>query len=118
MHVNIDAQPAKKPQVSMIKHPEFVELRNALVVSRVKVLNTEPPMTVTYTVDEGDKTSYAARTEHDCATNVSTLKYLAVYDSEMKLVEESTVEMELDIEPGSLGEAELTLACNNTKGTV
>ena len=105
--------------VTVVKHPAFTELRNDRIVSKVRVLESMPPVTLTFTTDEDDvKVSYAARTEHDCQARISTLKYLAVFNSD-ELVNESEVNVEIEVEPGSIGEAELVLACaTNPKGTV
>lgn len=102
--------------ITITKYVGFVELQNGTVNAKVKVLDGLPPITVTYTVDEAEKISYASRTEHNCSSRTSTLKYLAIYDSKMALVEESEVEIELTVDSGSIGEAELKLACDKFQG--
>lgn len=102
---------------------QYVELQVGTVTTKVTVVQgARPPTTLAYTTDSSDRTaSYASKTEHDCFARTSTLKYLAVFDASMKLVQETEVDVELDIDAGSIGEAELVLACGtqvNIKGLV
>lgn len=100
----------------------YVELQVGTVTSRVSVVQGAwPPTTLAYTTDSADQTRHASKTEHDCNARTSTLKYLAVLDEKMTLLREAELDIELDIEAGSLGEAELILACGpqaNIKGMV
>ena len=106
---DIDSKP------SITKHAEFVELKIGQLVSRVKVIDGPPRTTLTITEDAEDSLIYVARTEHDCKTRISTLRYLAVLDKDKKLLEEREVELALEVAPRSIGEAELNLACPTGK---
>ena len=102
--------------VKVIKHPGFTELQKDKIVSKVQVIDGTPKVTLTLTEDSSEPVIYVAKTEHDCKTRTSTLKYLAVFDKDEKLLEERELELDLEVTPDSIGEAELTLACPN-KGT-
>lgn len=98
--------------VRVSKKDGYVELKLNTIVSKVAVVKTATPQTYTVTEDSEDTTKYVARTEHNCLSATSTLKYLAAYDKlSNTLLNEDEVDIVLDFEPGSLGQAELDLAC-------
>lgn len=112
----LSANISSTPAVAVTQRDTYVELKSSNLTAKVKRLETEPPTTISLMQDAEEGVSYTSLTEHDCVTRVSTLKYLAIYDGQLNLVsEQDNVGLQLDIEPGSLGEAELDLAC--AKGT-
>jgi hypothetical protein len=70
------------------------------------------------TIDEAEKTTYVSRTEHDCEAHVSTVKYLAVFNSDKVMLDELEPDLEVEVSPGTIGEAELQLACTTTEGLI
>lgn len=118
LRVNVDSKPNQPEVITATKHLGFTELKYKNVTAHVNVLNTIPPMTETLTIDGDEKSAYISRTEHDCSEHTSTLKYLALLDDNAKIIaQDDTLNVELDIEPDSLGEAEYRLACG-VKGMV
>lgn len=108
----VETAPTPSPKYTVIQHEGYTEFKLEQIVSNVRLVPGAIPVTFALMTDDSDK-SYVTRTEHDCKARVSTLKYLAVYDSEKQLISEDEVEIDLEIKAGSLGEAELQMACNN-----
>lgn len=99
-------------QLTIDRKEGYVELRIATIISRVAVVKAATPLTYTVTEDSEDQAKYVSRTEHDCSAATSTLKYLAVYNKTTnEMIEDGDIDIVLDFEPGSLGQAELELAC-------
>lgn len=91
---------------------EYVELKSDKVTVKVKVLSTLPPTTVALMKDVDEAVSYSSLTVHDCHNRVSTLKHLTVYDDKLNVLSDADMDTPLDVERGSLSEAELELACS------
>ena len=106
-----------KEKPSMVSAENIIILKVGTVTSKVMVLSSAPPVTLSLTEDTEDSSSYVAETEHDCSAKTSTLKYLAVFDEQRRLIVESEEETLLEVEPNSLGEAEQRLACSASIST-
>lgn len=113
-----DVKPTTPSKVQVTRHADFVELRLKQVVSKVQVVNSEPPLTMMVTVDEAEQTTYVSRTEHDCEAHVSTLKYLAVFNDDKVMLDELEPDIVVEVSPGTIGEAEAQLACTTNEGLI
>lgn len=109
---NTATKPVKDPVTVITADNGRHELRKGNMVSQVTVVRSKKPVTLSILTDPDSKLVYVANTEHDCARRISTLRFLATYDEDMKPLETSSKVIELDIEAGSLAEAELNLACS------
>lgn len=93
---------------------DIVELHvSEQLALNVKVTSIEPPTTLMMTYDKESNVTYVSKTVHDCDAKRSTLNYLAVFDSDKRLIGEHNVEIDVNFELGSIAEAELKLACQS-----
>lgn len=119
VHVAVDSEPAPRPQlVTVVKQNDgYYELKAGETVSKIVVIHAgsgeSQSQTISYTYDAEDNAYYAARTVHDCDEKTSTIKYFAIYDEHNALIEAHDVDVDVDLDPGSLGEAEFELACKD-----
>ena len=111
--INVESKPIpeiSRPQATL--RNGIVELRKDNFLAHVTVARGgKVPMTFTLLENLDTQTSYVSRTEHDCKARTSTLKFLVVYDADMKTLQESTTDTKIAVEPGSISEAQLNLAC-------
>lgn len=98
-----------KRVISVAKRPGTAEVKTPTAESRIVAKGS---FTFSVTNDLEDHHRYMSSTEHNCAERTSVLRYLAVYDEESRLInEDRDLEIEVDFEPGSVGEVEFELAC-------
>lgn len=109
--VGCEAKLASK--LTVTSHKEFVELKSNTITMKVKVIHAQQPTTLAFMKDSTEDVSYSSLTVHDCKSKTSTLKHLTVYDSSLKVITDVDLDSELDVESGSIGEAEMELACSN-----
>lgn len=114
--VGCEAKQASISSTSIVtKTGEYVELKRDKLTMRVKVLKAAQPTTIALMRDDDEAVSYSSLTVHDCDKKVSTLKHLTIYDDKLNVLSDVDMDTPLDVERGSISEAELELACS--KGT-
>lgn len=101
-----------RQEAFVIDRDGYVEVKTSELTSNIKVVHTIPPMTITVSIDAETSERYVAWTEHNCSEVTSVIKYFAVYDDKNNLIrEDKNVSIVVDADPGSIGDAELSLAC-------
>lgn len=109
--INVESHPIVAAPQATVRNG-IVELRKDNLLAHVTVARGgKVPITFTLLENLDDKTSYVSRTEHDCKARTSTLKFLVAYDADSNAVQESTMNTKIVMEPGSISEAQLNLAC-------